>query len=95
QDKIAMPLNFADFKQRILSTSKADILQEISGNGYYRLLIGKDGKVQDACLIKTPHTLHDMAVSPHLESLLFEPAMRDTVPVLYWFTLRVTFEVER
>ncbi|MGC1468292.1 MAG: TonB family protein [Sphingorhabdus sp.] len=69
--------------------------KEIEGSASIRVLIGSDGRVREAQVVRATHPDFGRAtVKQALKAWRFTPAMRGDVPVEDWQTLSVRFTID-
>jgi TonB family protein len=66
-------------------------MAQIEGTVMVRALVGKDGKVKEAFVLKRGHDLLDKAALEAVASYVFLPAMQNQRPVVVWVTIPFRF----
>ena len=66
----------------------------VQGTVFIRALVGKDGIVEKAEVLKGPELLKDAAIQAALKTT-FKPAKQNDMPVKCWVQMKFTFELEQ
>jgi|GEM_PF-3973062 len=75
-DAVPQPTNLGEIRKRI-GYPEAAIEKNVTGKVIVRLLVNKDGTVDQAEILKSPSLILSTAVGKHIEDLTFTPGRKD------------------
>ena len=75
-DAVPQPTNLGEIRKRI-GYPEAAIEKNVTGKVIVRLLVNKDGTVDQAEILKSPSLILSTAVGKHIEDLTFTPGKKD------------------